>query len=252
MQKLRKHPDLGGDEWDAGIINEAYAVLSDEKSRREYDATLFTERSRADTGNQGADQRREGRKRKQQADEKQQRREQQEQQEQGEQAQQEDSAQAANDEAQTQHKEPHANKQRHSERSVNCCAFCTRPFVGQVNADCVYCNSPLLRITPEKLENSCQRDIQRFPRNTAISFRNSWPGEEYAGVLNDVSLNGVQFKSAQSLTDRDYIRIECSMFVAVAKIVNSRQALQGAYSYGAQFVSIRFARQSGSFVATSV
>ena len=31
MQKLKHHPDLGGDQWNASIINQAYSVLSDEK-----------------------------------------------------------------------------------------------------------------------------------------------------------------------------------------------------------------------------
>lgn len=37
MQRLRAHPDLGGDHWNAAIINEAYAVLTDPAKRAEYD-----------------------------------------------------------------------------------------------------------------------------------------------------------------------------------------------------------------------
>jgi curved DNA-binding protein CbpA len=37
MQRLRAHPDLGGDHWNAAIINEAYAVLTDSARRAEYD-----------------------------------------------------------------------------------------------------------------------------------------------------------------------------------------------------------------------
>lgn len=40
MQRLKMHPDLGGDHWNAAVINEAYAVLSDPKKRAEYDASL--------------------------------------------------------------------------------------------------------------------------------------------------------------------------------------------------------------------
>ncbi len=40
MQRLRMHPDLGGDSSVAAMINEAYAVLLDAKRRAEYDATL--------------------------------------------------------------------------------------------------------------------------------------------------------------------------------------------------------------------
>ena len=37
MQKLKAHPDLGGDQWNAAVINEAYAVLSNPGKRAKYD-----------------------------------------------------------------------------------------------------------------------------------------------------------------------------------------------------------------------
>jgi hypothetical protein len=40
MQRLKMHPDLGGDHWDAALINEAYATLSDPSKREEYDRNL--------------------------------------------------------------------------------------------------------------------------------------------------------------------------------------------------------------------
>ena len=40
MQKLRHHPDLGGDTATAAMINEAYAVLCHSERRAEYDAYL--------------------------------------------------------------------------------------------------------------------------------------------------------------------------------------------------------------------
>ncbi len=41
MQKLRMHPDLGGEQWDAGILNQAYATLRDPKKRAAYDVDLL-------------------------------------------------------------------------------------------------------------------------------------------------------------------------------------------------------------------
>lgn len=37
MQRLKAHPDLGGDHWNAAVINEAYAVLTDPVKRAQYE-----------------------------------------------------------------------------------------------------------------------------------------------------------------------------------------------------------------------
>ena len=37
MQRMKKHPDLGGEHKSAALINEAYAVLTDPRKRAEYD-----------------------------------------------------------------------------------------------------------------------------------------------------------------------------------------------------------------------
>jgi hypothetical protein len=40
LQKLKMHPDLGGDHWNATLLNEAYAVLSDPVRRAAYTSEL--------------------------------------------------------------------------------------------------------------------------------------------------------------------------------------------------------------------
>jgi len=41
MQKLRVHPDIGGDDWNASLLNAAYATLRDERRRASYDQKLL-------------------------------------------------------------------------------------------------------------------------------------------------------------------------------------------------------------------
>lgn len=40
MQKLKLHPDLGGNDWNATVLNEAYAALSSKQKRASYDQHL--------------------------------------------------------------------------------------------------------------------------------------------------------------------------------------------------------------------
>jgi hypothetical protein len=49
MQRLRVHPDLGGDHWNATVINEAYAVLTDPARRASYDRDFMAELRRSPT-----------------------------------------------------------------------------------------------------------------------------------------------------------------------------------------------------------
>lgn len=41
MRELKLHPDLGGDDWNATILNEAYEILSDSAKRAVYNSELF-------------------------------------------------------------------------------------------------------------------------------------------------------------------------------------------------------------------
>ena len=57
MQKLKQHPDLGGEHWNASVINEAHDVLVDIDRRHAYDRILFGDKGRAALGRQHAQQR---------------------------------------------------------------------------------------------------------------------------------------------------------------------------------------------------
>ena len=48
MQKLKMHPDLGGDTWNAALVNEAYSVLSDPLKREQYDRQVLRKLQRPD------------------------------------------------------------------------------------------------------------------------------------------------------------------------------------------------------------
>lgn len=57
MQKLKAHPDLGGDHWNASVINKAFETLIDPERRRAYNVELFKQNDWKSLGQQSAEQR---------------------------------------------------------------------------------------------------------------------------------------------------------------------------------------------------
>src|SRR5262245_32346388 len=53
MQRLKAHPDLGGDHRTAALINEAYAVLTNPEKRAAYDRDVQSRLTTARSGSSG-------------------------------------------------------------------------------------------------------------------------------------------------------------------------------------------------------
>ncbi|MFK7731122.1 MAG: DnaJ domain-containing protein [Pseudomonadales bacterium] len=253
MQKLKKHPDLGGDEWDASVINEAYAVLSDKKLRAAYDARLLRERTMADAGQQGEEQRDGGSEGKAQAQE-------------DTDAQGHDqTAKNGNDHAQKTEDDTRGEEKTSSEQTserryspndepipANSCFFCKTPYKATpgIDSDCTKCSSPLLKLNPDAMEQSGDRSIQRQPRNSPLDIWPFWPGEKQHAVLVDLSLHGLKLRFTHPLHAGHLIKVESPSFTAVARVAHCVGADAG-FLLGAQFLSLRFVSQSGTFVQTS-
>ncbi len=248
MQKLKKHPDLGGDEWDASVINEAYAVLSDKKLRAAYDTRLLRERTMADAGQQNEEQRDGGNA------------------EQKEHAQSDAKSRDESSQADTRHSEPHTEQQNHEPQGAaqhahsandeqvpdNSCFFCKAVYRDSPGAesDCTNCASPLKKLNPDAMESSGNRSIQRQPRNSPLDVWPFWPGEKQQAVLVDLSLHGLKLRFTHPLHAGHVIKVENAAFTGVARIAHCVSADTG-FLLGAQFLSLRFESQSGTFVQTS-
>ncbi len=250
MQKLKKHPDLGGDEWDASVINEAYSVLSDKKLRAAYDARLLRERTMADAGQQGEEQR-DGGGSNSDAD-----------------AQQNAQAHAETQQSQTSENETQANDAANEPNSsehayspdsandeqapANSCFFCKTAYSVSPaeDSDCQACASPLLKLNADAMEESGNRSIQRQPRNSPLDVWPFWPGGKQQATLVDLSLHGLKLRFTHPLHAGHLIKVENAAFTGVARVAHCVGADTG-FLLGAQFLSLRFMSQSGTFVQTS-
>ncbi|MFK8019196.1 MAG: DnaJ domain-containing protein [Pseudomonadales bacterium] len=249
MQKLKKHPDLGGDEWDAAVINEAYSVLCDPKMRAVYDERLLRERTMADTAEQSKSQRAGFEESSSPGAD-----------EQSDASEKADQGADTSRDENTHTEEPANNGSEQPSQSANdgatnagpACLFCAKPYVGNISeqSDCLACASPLQLLDATVMESEGKRGIQRQPNYCPLEVYAFWPGEKQAAVLADLSLNGLQFRFPVALQAGHLVKIECQLFSAVAKVAHCASADAG-FLLGAQFLSLRFTAQQGSFVSTS-
>lgn len=217
MQKLKMHPDLGGDASVAALINEAYAVLTDSKRRAAYDAARATAKSpgrAAGATDAGATD--------------------------------QDTAMGDTTTNLVQPRNPLAE-----------CVFCVTPHAFGTSivpdAVCVTCRSPLALAEPRRFEPSDQRAVSRIISKLDVRFFTEWPqSRPHHGVTGDVSLNGMRLVSQRPLETGNVIKLECDVLEAVAVVKNTSQQRRGFgldCSAGLSFITLRFDRSVGGFVS---
>jgi hypothetical protein len=215
MQRLKAHPDLGGESAAAAEINEAYAVLKDTAKRAAYDASRLA-RSRA-----GADRR--GTYREPEA-------------------------------ARTQVGDPQSPPTDGSACAFCGLAQCvTADKTG--DALCSRCASPLLvAVVPLVTDGRAQRAVHRVVKDEPLRFFVDWRDRSgRAGVLVDLSLTGLRFAVSEPLRRDQIVRVECALFSAVVRIAHCERAGRKIlFQVGAQFVTVLFHRQRGSLVSIPV
>ena len=210
MQKLKMHPDLGGDHWNAALINEAYAVLSDPEKREAYDLQLAEIERTTDLTVEEPPPRR-----------------------------------------QPEEEEPAPSV------APNRCAFCQTPHhhVNDISPDqlCSECGSPLCPSEPPDHDASWMRAVDRFPKDRAMAFYTRWPqAKAHTGRVQDISLTGMQFACTTRVGKHQFIKIQCDICTAIARVVYCRanpEADAGGWLVGVEFFTQRFQRSRGAFVS---
>ena len=240
MQKLKAHPDLGGDAENAALINEAYEVLSNSARRKRYDAEL----KRAEASRQAQHQ-----------------------------------EQQARQNSKPHFTQPGTSSssafvyQATGPGSVRSCFFCNSlvPVTDDEDLCCPMCASPLYAMGAEGFDGSnsdSRRAIERLPRSGPVSYckRSDFQGlvshndfikrragAGHFGHAIDLSLTGMRMQGLERLQIADTLRIENHALVAVANIVNATQ-LAGSqeFAYGLQFLALSLKQMQGNFVSTAI
>ena len=222
MQRMKMHPDLGGDGEEASLINEAYTILRDADARARYDRQIDLEKARAqatDTTNSTPNE----------------------------------AAQAEKSTAQP----ANASGYPDTESSSGSCSFCnlTHESNNSISPDdlCHRCASPLYPAHKQHIGKDAQRAVERLDRSEPLSFFvNGDAMLAFNGCTQDVSLHGMQFITDQPPAIGGAIKIDTTICQATARVVNIKPTVSNGkrhWQIGVEFLTLRFAQVSGSFVS---
>ncbi|NNC67607.1 MAG: DnaJ domain-containing protein [Gammaproteobacteria bacterium] len=214
MQKLKMHPDLGGRHDEAAVVNEAYSVLMNDTARAEYDTNL--------SSNPNVKQR------------------------------------AKNTNPSTT--PIRQNKKNFHAYNKQQCAFCnTQHNMGNnIGPDdvCPKCDSPVFPAKKQTEKVCGKRTIQRINKEWTVRFYNSWPNAEaHIGKTKNVSLNGMQLITPELLDINQLVKIMSSELDTVANVVNRQLGSNEKtveWSYGLEFLTLRFHQAHGTFISLAI
>ena len=214
MQKLKLHPDLGGDEWNASLLNEAYAVLSNPDKRAAYDRlhlkgkTAFgpqTRKRTTETPGKGKNQFRQS-----------------------------------------------SARYTHSNSVCHFCGT-PKPvrFRYGGSYDCTLCASPLQTVVQMRSVANTQRAVHRTSHHAPIVFFTE-VGDRTGnfGTISDLSPRGLQFLSATQVMEEQVLKITSEVLSATARVIYCRLVRNcGRHAVGVEFITLRFHNCAGTFIS---
>lgn len=215
MHKLRQHPDLGGDHWNATVINEAYAVLSQPEKRAAYDAILFADQEQKKNAQQ-----RQG---------------------------------AASPAGQKTASAKNREKAGKAARPTIECPFCQQSNPPS-QAFCKDCHSPLTTPPETSLTIDKQRHIERLAIKEKSHYFDHWPQTTSSpAVMLDISPHGCQLLSSQKVNTGTVIKIDSSRLSATGLVHRCQQesgSVESLFFLSIEFKTLHFHKAEGGFVST--
>lgn len=119
-------------------------------------------------------------------------------------------------------------------------------------ATCNTCNAPLAPAVRERLDQG-QRAVSRIPRRIALGYCTGWPAQgPYPAETRDLSLHGLQFVTQAAVPVSKLLKVDCEALVALVRVVACANADERDWRWlvRAEYVTVRFRRPRGGFVAT--
>ena len=209
MQRLKQHPDLGGNHENATLINEAYATLTDPKTRAIYDRQRGNPRTDPEPDPHESTLTR---------------------------------TRAGDWDYEDTVRVPLGG-------CFFCGAPFEKAEAAPADLFCVDCRSPLAMPEIEHSDDSGLRALNRFSKEQTITFYDHWPSSEAcAGTTRDISLKGMQFVTQVGLQHNQVIKIDCDVCHAVARVAHVSQE-GSSWVVGVEFATLSFNRSRGSFVS---
>ena len=137
------------------------------------------------------------------------------------------------------------------------CPFCKDHLYVRDNSgeNCVCHNSTFQTKNQDIKSESCKRSLIRIQKLEKFHFITSNSNEIYDAQMVDLSPKGMRFLCKKALNLNEIIKIDNSLFRAIAEINSSQKSVKDhnvSYSIGAHFHSISFTDQEGTFLSASV
>ena len=214
MQKLKLHPDLGGDDWNASLLNEAYAVLSNPRKRAAYDR-------QHSTGTMAS----------------------------GPQTRKRTTETPEN--KRSQFRQSSARYTRSNTVCQFCGTPKPVRFRYGASYDCTLCASPLQTVAQLRSVANTQRAVHRTPHRAPIVFFTAIDDRTgNSGIISDLSPRGLQFLSSTQLIEEQVLKITSEVLSATARVIYCRPVRNsGRHAVGVEFITLRFHNCAGTFIS---
>jgi len=232
MQKLQLHPDLGGDDWNASLLNEARDTLLDPDKRRAHDEKLvaagyplFRHRK--------------------------------------------DNLQSVAGGTPEPMDVPQTNPTVTDAETIDLvlhdttrkCPFCQKPIIWEMETSALYptqvsctrCDSPLM--PPNQDRSSCTHDMRKINRSYfefVARVWDHWPmNGGHAAMICDWSTAGCGIELAHELQNNQVILVRSPGFDAVAEVRHQRHTLNEKMIYGLEYLSVEIRMEAGALVSSA-